>query len=77
MLDPISVIMPSYNSQDILNTQNIETVVSDTKNIINNLKNNNKNQVLLDVGYNLSNSSLLTLLKELNQLELLDRNRFW
>ena len=69
-LDPISVIMPSYNSQDILNTQNIETVVSDTKNIINNLKNNNKNQVLLDVGYNLSNSSLLTLLKELNQLEL-------
>ena len=44
--------MPSYNSQDILNTQNIETVVSDTKNIINNLKNNNKNQVLLDVGYN-------------------------
>ena len=26
-LDPISVIMPSYNSQDILNTQNIETVL--------------------------------------------------
>ncbi len=69
-LDPIEVIMPSYTSEDTIGISELTKVMEETSSIINSLKNNNSNEVMLDVGYNLTSSSLIALSDNLNSLDI-------
>ena len=69
-LDPVEVCMPSYNAQDILSTPSLEKTLKDTSKIINELANDGQNKILLDIGYNLTNSSILNLAQIINNMKL-------
>jgi len=69
-LDPLEVIMPSYTAKDIVGIKDLDKIIEDTSNIVEALNNENKNKILLDVGYNLTNSSLVTFADTINSLDL-------
>ena len=48
----------------------MDKIIEDTSNIVEALNNENKNKILLDVGYNLTNSSLVTFADTINSLDL-------
>jgi galactonate dehydratase len=65
-LDPLEVVMPSYTSKDLIGINQIDKIIEDTSKILTALSNKGANKIMLDIGYNLTNSSLITFSSILN-----------